>query len=267
MILINMNHKKHLIFFTMLCLFPVLAGCNALREDETATPASSNHQATSTATTLSSGGVLDQGYLALPSTEEQAPAILVLPSWWGLNDFFKEFCDRLAQAGFVVFAPDLYGGKVAETQAQAAAYRDEITWQTTAHLHPIVQALRDHPQVIDQPIGVIGFSLGSFMALSLAEETPQEIGAVVIFYGTRPGRYQGLEAAIQGHFAEADEFESQRAVNTLERTLTASGVNTTFYTYPGTAHWFFESNQPDAYQADAAQLAWERTLEFLKAQL
>jgi len=59
--------------------------------------------------------ILDQGYLlALPTTEKPVPAIMVIPAWWGLNSFFKSLCDRLAQSNFVAFAPDLYGGKVAE---------------------------------------------------------------------------------------------------------------------------------------------------------
>lgn len=212
--------------------------------------------------------ILKQGYLALPSTEQSSPAIIVIHAWWGLNDFFKQLCDRLAQAGFVAFAPDLYDGKVAETIQQAEAYRDRTDWkQATALLHNTIESLRHHPRTMNQPIGVIGFSLGAFIALALLEEMPQDIRAAVIFYGTRPGSYQGVHAAVQGHFAETDEYESPNDVTSLKKALQTAGVEATFYTYPGSGHWFFESDQPNAYKADAAQLAWERSLKFLTEHL
>jgi len=69
-----------------------------------------------------------------------------------------------------------------------------------------------------------------------------------------------------GHFAESDPYESVNGQKNLEKALKAAGASTTLYTYEGTGHWFFESNQPTAYNADAAKLAWERTIIFLKEQ-
>jgi carboxymethylenebutenolidase len=60
------------------------------------------------------------GYLALPE-QQPAPGVLVLHAWWGLNSCIKQLCDRLAQAGFVAFAPDLYQGRTAPTIEQAEA--------------------------------------------------------------------------------------------------------------------------------------------------
>ncbi|HEY3342455.1 MAG TPA: dienelactone hydrolase family protein [Anaerolineae bacterium] len=212
--------------------------------------------------------ILQQGYLALPSTGQTCPAVMVIHAWWGLNGFFKQLCDRLAQAGFVAFAPDLYDGKVAKTIEQATAYRDQTDWEkANALLRNAVEMLRHHPRTVDQPIGVIGFSLGAYAALSLLEDMPQDVRAAVIFYGTREGSYQGLQASVLGHFAEIDEYEDQSEVDKLEKTLKTAGVDTIFYTYPGTGHWFFESNQPNAYKADAAQLAWDRTVGFLRERL
>src|SRR5918911_3972456 len=61
-----------------------------------------------------------RGYLAMPE-RGQGPGVLVLHAWWGLNDTMRAVCTRLAGAGFVALAPDLYHGKVADTIAGAEA--------------------------------------------------------------------------------------------------------------------------------------------------
>src|SRR5512147_2437892 len=59
-----------------------------------------------------------QGFLAVPPAG-RGPGVLVLHAWWGLNETIKAFCNRLAESGFVAFAPDLYHGKVANTIHEA----------------------------------------------------------------------------------------------------------------------------------------------------
>lgn len=212
--------------------------------------------------------IFDQGCLALPPAGERAPAVLVIHAWWGLNAFFHQLCDRLAQAGFVACASDLYDGKVAETIEQAESLSNLLdSAKALERLGEAIEALRRHPRANGQPVGVIGFSLGAFLGLSLLQTFPDQIGALVLFYGTRPGAYPNTQAAVLAHFAETDEYESERDQKNLEAALKAAGVATTFYTYPGTGHWFFESNQAKAYKADAAELAWARTLGFLKEHL
>jgi carboxymethylenebutenolidase len=214
--------------------------------------------------------ILPQGYLALPANgEKPARAILALHAWWGLNDFFKQFCDRLAQEGFVVFAPDMYEGRVATTIEQAEAYGsalDAKAVETIGWLLEVVPALRQHPRVEDAPIGVIGFSLGAFYTLQLLRLIPEQLGAVVVFYGTGVFEYDKTGPAFQGHYAADDEYEPQEAQDGLRDALEAAGIDATFYRYAGTGHWFFEADQP-AYDAAAAELAWERTVTFLNEQL
>ena len=86
-------------------------------------------------------------------------------------------------------------------------------------------------------------------------------------YGTDDGDYRTARAAYLGHFAEHDDFEPLQAVRALEERIRAAGREVTFHVYPGTGHWFVEPNQPDVYNAAAAELVWDRTLAFLKAQL
>lgn len=206
------------------------------------------------------------GYLALPPTGS-GKEILVLHAWWGLNDTIKAFCARLAEAGFVAFAPDLYHGKVADTIASAETLRDALEGnvnQTRADLAAAITLLKERAGSDDAGLAVIGFSLGAYFALNLSVTAPETIRSVVLFYGTGPADFSKSQAAYLGHFAEMDEFEPQANVDSLEEALKRAGRPVTFYTYRGTGHWFFEPDRAQAYHHAAANLAWERTLAFLQ---
>ena len=204
------------------------------------------------------------GYLATPASGQEA-GVLALHAWWGLNDFFKAFCDQLAAQGFVVLAPDLYGeGRVATTIEEAERLSGSLNGeQTYKDISGAVDYLLAQPGVRGERVGVVGFSLGAGFALMLEEH----IGAIVVFYGLTDPQYISAEAAFQGHFAEHDPYESAEGVRETEERLRGLGREVEFYTYPGTGHWFFEEDRPDAYNAEAAKLAWERTVNFLKGRM
>ena len=207
-----------------------------------------------------------QGFLAIPPSGN-GPSLLVLHAWWGLNDTIKAFCTRLAAAGYVAFAPDLYHGKIADTIADAEALAqalDAKQWQAKADIADAVTFLVQRAGQAEGGIAVIGFSLGAYYALQLSAADPDHIRAVVIFYGTGGTRFSASRAAYLGHFAESDEFEPRENVDYLEQLLTQAGRPVTFYHYPGTGHWFFEPDRPQAYSPMAADLAWDRTLAFLQ---
>ena len=194
--------------------------------------------------------------------------VLVLHAWWGLNDFFKGLCDRLGKEGFIALAPDLYHGATASTIAEAEKLRSKLKRDTV--MQEISQAARELHDLCgaSQPgIGLIGFSLGGFWALWLAEQKATPAAATVVFYGTRNGEYTESHSAFQFHFAETDEYVSASGIKKQQKSLKAAGRQAEFYTYPGTTHWFFENDRPEAYHPQAAGLAWERSLEFLKAHL
>ena len=111
---------------------------------------------------------------------------------------------------------------------------------------------------------MIGLSLGAYFALDLSVTAPEHIRSVVIFNGTRPGDYSNSKAAYLGHFAETDEFEPQSEVDHLEESLRQADRPVTFYRYEGTGHSFFEPDRSQAYNQKAANLAWDRTLTFLR---
>ena len=206
------------------------------------------------------------GYLAAPPTGT-GDAVLVLHAWWGLNDTIKAFCTRLAQSGFVAFAPDLYHGQVADNIADAetlGAALDTNHLQAKAEIADAVKFLNDRADQPGAGLAVIGFSLGAYYALNLAAADPEHIRSVVIFYGTGGSDFNNSQAAYLGHFAENDEFEPQSNVDELEASLKGAGRPATFHSYPGTGHWFFEPDRPQAYNEAAANLAWDRTLDFLQ---
>jgi carboxymethylenebutenolidase len=210
-----------------------------------------------------------EGFLAAPPTGK-GPGVLVLHAWWGLNDTIKAVCTRLAQAGFVAFAPDLYHGQVADTIADAETLGtalDNNHLQAKADIADATMFLTERVGQADRGLAVIGFSLGAYYALDLAAADPEHIRSVVLFYGTGGGDYSTSRAAYLGHFAEQDAFEPQSNIDTLEEALRRAGRPVTFYRYPGTGHWFCEPDRTEAYNPAAARLAWERTLTFLRNSL
>ena len=212
-------------------------------------------------------------YLAEPS-HGSGPGVLVLHAWWGLTEPFRHVCDRLAEAGFVALAPDLYHGKTTASVEEAQALAKELGQdeeRARGDITGAVQVLRQHnaTNLADgrDKFALVGFSLGGSYALDMSVTLAEEIAAVVTFYATYSGLdYSVAKAAYLCHFAEDDPFEPTESVAEMEQALQAAGKPTTFYTYPGTKHWFFEENRPE-YDAQAAGVAWERTIAFLRERL
>jgi carboxymethylenebutenolidase len=214
------------------------------------------------------------GYLATPATGA-GPGVVVLHTWWGLTEPFRQVCDQLAQAGFVALAPDLYHGKttakIEEAEVLGAAL-DENVERWRGDIRGAVRYLAQHGAT--QPpdgrgaFGFVAGSLGGAYALDMSVQLADEIAAVVTFYAAWAGPdFRTAKAAYLCHFAEHDPYQSAESVAEMEQALHAAGRPATFYTYPGTTHWFIEADRPDAYDAAAATLAWERTIAFLNAEL
>ena len=194
----------------------------------------------------------------------KGPGVLVLHAWWGLKPFFKQFCDRLAKEGFTVLAPDLYQGRVAGTIDEAKALLDQ---RDLALMQDTVDAAKDHLRgLVKGKVGLVGFSMGGGWALEIASTAPEQIGAMVIFYGNGEADYGKITAKVMGHFSDNDEWEPNEYVDMTFDAFKKAGVDATRHTYPGVAHWFVEEDRPE-YDAAAAQLAWDRTVEFLKKNL
>ncbi len=204
-------------------------------------------------------------YLAEPEVECTG-GVLVLHSWWGLNGFFRRLCDRFADNGFVALAPDLYGGRVADTVAEAKKLRAEVTASRREpaykYLIRMIAELRSAAMVDN--IAVVGFSMGGHWAYWLAQRPDLPIVATVTFYAVRNGDYSESRSSFLAHFAQTDEWVSPDSVKRLGRSLSKARRPFECQTYPGTRHWFFEDDRIEVFQPEAAALAWSRTIKFLK---
>lgn len=202
-------------------------------------------------------GNMRSGYLALPAAG-RGPGVLVLHAWWGLTSFIKSVCNRLAEQGFVAFAPDVHHGKLAKTIEEAEHLletRDEAAAEATAKAG--LRFLQQHPAVEDGKLGALGFSMGAMFALMLDEYDPQAFGRVVLFYGGAGADFSNSNARFQCHFGELDEWDP------IEYVRQMNGIHAEIHIYPQSGHWFFEIDRSDHFNPGDAELAWKRTLEFL----
>lgn len=202
------------------------------------------------------------GYLAQP-TGGTGRSVLVFHAWWGLNDFIKSFCRRLAGEGFIALAPDFYHRSVARTIAEAEQHVKSMDFSAASQeAAGAAIYLTSMPGVEGKRLAVIGFSLGASFAIELASNQPDAVNKAILFYGTNEADFSKSRAAFQGHFADEDPYEPKEGVRGLEESLRKAGRPVEFFMYPGTTHWFFEEDRPE-YNVSASELAWQRTLGFL----
>ena len=130
-----------------------------------------------------------------------------------------------------------------------------------------LDALQHHPAVQGKKLGALGCSMGASWTLQLSTLRPEQIAAAVLFYGVDSVDFTASRCAYLGHFAENDVWDPLEDARMMEAGMRAAGREVTFYVYPDVGHWFFEANQPEAYNEEAADLAWDRTVAFLNRHL
>jgi carboxymethylenebutenolidase len=205
--------------------------------------------------------VTDSAYFVMPH-DGPAPGVLLLHSWWGLTPFFRRLADRLADAGFTVLAPDLNRGVIFDDAEEAKLHLAEADADHLARLVlDSAHLLRERSD--GSRVAVVGFSMGASLALWASVRLPEAVRAVSAFYGTQSIDFTGATASYQLHLADADELVSDDDAAFMEATMGLEGVEVEQYRYPGTNHWFFEDDRP-SFDAEAATLAWDRTLDFLR---
>jgi carboxymethylenebutenolidase len=202
-------------------------------------------------------------YVAPARPSPGAPVLLLHP-WWGLNQTIRDLADRLAADGFTVMAPDLFNGTVLTTPADAKAFVTSLTPADGDHIRARVEDTLTHllarPNVHAERAAIIGLSFGAMEGTEVASSR-SDVAALVCFYSGIFEAPPGV--AYLGHFAEDDEFDDSAQVPDFEKTLSEGSAA---YVYPGTRHWFLEADRPE-YNTDAAELAYSRTVAFLRANL
>jgi carboxymethylenebutenolidase len=221
-----------------------------------------------------SNGHNASGYLVKPPSGS-GPGVLVIQEWWGLDDDLKKMADRLAAAGFVALAPDLYHGQVAgHTEMDKAAHLMNTMPADRAgrDMSGAVDFLASHPSVTSKGIGVVGFCMGGMLSFIIAANRGDKVKAVVPFYGFPQGpmepAWSKLTASISGHMAENDNFFPPSAAAALEKKLRAMGKDCTLKVHPGTGHAFMgPHNALGTLNEQLAAQIWPEVIAFLKAKV
>ncbi len=209
------------------------------------------------------GSRAGDAYLVQPDSGS-SHGVLLLHSWWGLTRSVKDTVERLADNGYTVLAPDLLDGVVpdgAEEAQQLLAQSDPNA--TAALIMSSLIALRANTVDPQRSVSVVGYSMGASWALWLATRLPLDIDAAVAYYGCQNIDFDDLAAPVLGHFAEVDPLVSEDDLVEMHSRLLLSEKSLNLYRYEGTSHWFAESGVENHFNLEAAELAWQRTVEFL----
>ncbi|MGD9945039.1 MAG: dienelactone hydrolase family protein [Burkholderiaceae bacterium] len=203
-----------------------------------------------------------RGYLVRPaSASGKLPGVLVVHENRGLNPHIEDIARRLALDGFVAFAPDALftlGGYPGDEDKARALFPKLDQAKTREDFVAATGVLRSH-SAVNGRIGVVGFCYGGGIANLLATRVP-ELRAAVPFYGPAPAvaDVPNIKAEMQIHYASNDE-RINAGWPAYEAALKAAGVRYEAFTYPNTEHGFNNDTTP-RYDAQAAKLAWQRTI-------
>ena len=207
-----------------------------------------------------------RGYLVRPAAAKgKLPAILVVHENRGLNPHIEDVTRRMALEGFLAFAPDALsplGGYPGEEDAARALFAKLDQARTREDFVAAVAFLEKHRRTTGK-VGVVGFCYGGGIANLLATRMPR-LRAAVPFYGNQAKAEEvaKIKAPLLIHYAENDDRINAGMV-AYEEALKANKVEYQQFTYPGTQHGFHNDTTP-RYDREAASLAWQRTVEFLK---
>lgn len=210
-----------------------------------------------------------RGYLAVPAMMEEgeeAPAIVVIHEWWGLNDNIRAMTRRLAGEGYRALAIDMYGGETAENHEDAGRLAKEARSNEVEALETIeagIAYLAD--SLTTSKLGVIGWCFGGGFSLRSALAFGTSLDAAVVYYGevvTDPARLKGLEIPLLGIFGAEDSGIPVEEVRQMKSTLDSLGKEATIEIYPNAAH-AFANPSGERYSAEAAEDAWQKTIDFL----
>ena len=205
-------------------------------------------------------------YLVRPDDDRIYPGIVLIQEWWGLNQHIKSIADRLAKAGFITAAVDLYDGITTKDAAEAGKLMSTLdSAQALAKLKAVVNHLRSAPDVT--AVGVVGFCMGGVYTLLTA--CNNQVDAAVPFYGMPDDLscLANLSCPVLFFGGEKDQWITVEKMNRLRDALQQYGKEGEVKIYEGADHAFFNDTRPEVYNASAAHDAWQRTLAFFRQHL
>ncbi len=210
-----------------------------------------------------------RAYLARPKGDEKLPGVVVIHQNKGLEPHIEDVTRRLALEGLLAIAPDALtplGGTPEDLQKAPPLFQKLDSKSTTENYVAAVRYLKTHPQSTGK-VGVVGFCWGGAVANQVAVNSTDVI-AVVPYYGAQPAAedVQKIKASLLLHYA-GDDAGTNKGIPAYEAALKKAGVDYKMYIYEGAKHAFNDDTRPERYNKEAAQLAWQRTISFLKDKL
>ena len=211
------------------------------------------------------------GHFAFPSDMiEPLPAVIMIHEWWGLNDNIRAMAERLAAEGYIVLAVDLFGGKAATSPEAARQLMMRAVENRESVTSNIEQAYAFVTQTAGAPrVASLGWCFGGGWSLNTALMFPEDLDAAVIYYGQvtdDEDRLSPLQVPILGLFGSEDRGIKLESVRRFEGALERLRKDYEIKVYEGAGH-AFANPSGNNFNAEYAEDAWSRTLEFLGAHL
>lgn len=211
--------------------------------------------------------------IAAPDASGPSPMVIVMCHIGGLDAFTEDRVARLAAAGYVAAAPDVfhYHPWIEEREARRATLRDKTI---VDDINATMAHVESTERVDPDRIAIIGHCMGGRTAMLGAGNIPR-IGPLGIYYGGRTmlswgddgptpfERIPNMRGPVIGFFGMDDTEPSPKDVDTIEAELERHGIPCEFHRYSGAGHAFQNFLSPERYREEAANDAWEKTLRFL----
>jgi dienelactone hydrolase len=228
----------------------------------------------------SAQGTVMKGYLVYDeSIQGKRPGVLVVPEWWGLNDYARMRARMLAELGYTALAVDMYGdGKVVMTPDEAGKLSSEAMKNfdvSKARFIAALDFLKQQPTTDPNRIAAIGYCFGGSVVLSVAGQG-LDLKGVASFHGTlaaiKPPQAGRVKAKILVLNGGADKFNTPQQIEAFKQEMKVAGADFNFISYPGALHSFTNPeatelgkkfNMPIAYNAKADKESWAEMKKFL----
>ncbi|HVU58858.1 MAG TPA: dienelactone hydrolase family protein [Puia sp.] len=215
------------------------------------------------------------------SVKTRRPAVLVIPEWWGLNDYPKMRARELAKLGYVALALDIFGdGKIAADPKEAGALTQPFYMhpeKAKARIDAAIARLKSYPQVDTNNIGAIGYCFGGGVLLNTVR-LGDELKAVVSFHGSllgTPARKDLLKTKILVCHGNSDSFVNSQVAG-FKKQMDSIGADYKFVGYDSATHAFTNPasdenakkfNMPIAYNPRADSASWKDMQTFFSETL